>query len=67
MMTGSFGAAGAVSVLLDVIPIIACLLLAISFVIGRGRRKAEEKELKAAIKAFNEASEEDQVEDIQED
>ncbi|MBE6040949.1 MAG: hypothetical protein E7220_00330 [Clostridiales bacterium] len=66
-MTGSFGAAGAVSVLLDVIPIIACLLLAISFVIGRSRRKAEEKELKAAIKAFNEASEEDRVEDIQED
>ena len=48
--------AGAITVLLDIIPVVAFILLLVSFVRGRRERKAEEDKLNQVIRAFQSQS-----------
>ncbi len=51
-MISGMAAAGALGVLLDLIPICGGILLLVSFVKRRGGMKEEEKELRDTINAF---------------
>ena len=53
-MTG-FDGAGSLSLLLDVIPLAALVLLGLDFLRSRHRMKAEERRLKAALEDFRRA------------
>ena len=53
-MISSMAAVGAASVLLDLIPAAAGILLLIAFIRGRSKRRREEKELEKVIAAFSE-------------
>ena len=53
-MISSMAAAGAVSVLLDLIPVAGGIMLLIAFIRGRNKRRREEKELEKVIAAFSE-------------
>ena len=52
-MISSMATAGAVSVLLDLIPAAAGILLLIAFIRGRNIRRREEKELEKVVAAFS--------------
>lgn len=54
---------GAITVLLDIIPVVAGILLLIAFIQGRRDRKGEEDRLNHVIQAFQTSSEESEKPD----
>jgi len=59
-MSDAAAAAGQLSLLLDIVPVCALLLLAIAFLRGRHRCRREEEELREKIRAFELAGTEKQ-------